>query len=64
MTGEGDFNGLETQVSLNGGDWQEFDTADSGDDWCLWNGSRSAIGHHDGIIEENSHVKLLSLIHI
>ena len=58
MTGEGDFNGLETQVSLNGGDWQEFDTADSGDDWCLWNGSRSAIGHHDVIIEENSHVKL------
>ena len=57
MTGEGDFDGLETQVSINGGDWQEFDTADSGGDWCLWNGSRSA-GHPDVIIEENSHVKL------
>ena len=57
MQGEGQFDGLETQVSIDGGEWIEFDTADSGGDWCLWNGSRGAY-NFDVPIEENSHVKL------
>ena len=42
MNGEDQFDGLETQVSIDGGEWIGFDTADAGGDWCLWNGSRSA----------------------
>ena len=57
MTGEGQFDGLETQVSIDGGEWIEFSTADSGDDWCLWNGSRGAY-NDDVPIEENTNVKL------
>lgn len=38
MKEEGEFEGLETQVSIDGGEWIEFSTANSGDDWCLWNG--------------------------
>ena len=57
MKEEGQFDGLETQVSIDGGEWIEFSTADSGDDWCLWNGSRTAI-NFDVPINENSNVKL------
>ena len=57
MKEEGQFDGLETQVSIDGGEWIEFSTADSGDDWCLWNGSRGAY-NEDVPIEENSGVKL------
>ena len=57
MKEEGQFDGLETQVSINGGEWIEFSTADSGDDWCLWNGSRGAY-NDDVPIEENTNVKL------
>ena len=57
MKEEGQFDGLETQVSIDGGEWIEFDTADSGDDWCLWNGSRGAY-NDDVPIEENTNVKL------
>ena len=57
MKEEGEFEGLETQVSINGGEWIEFSTADSGDDWCLWNGSRGAY-NDDVPIEENTNVKL------
>ena len=57
MKDEGQFDGLETQVSIDGGEWIEFDTADAGGDWCLWNGSRSAF-NFDVPIEENSNVKL------
>jgi len=57
MQGEGQFDGLETQVSIDGGEWIEFDTADSGGDWCLWNGSRGAY-NFDVPIEDNSNVKL------
>lgn len=57
MKEEGQFDGLETQVSIDGGEWVEFDTADSGDDWCLWNGSRGAY-NDDVPIEENTNVKL------
>ena len=57
MNGEGQFDGLETQVSINGGEWVAFDTADAGDDWCLHNGGRSAYSW-DYLIEENSNVKL------
>ncbi len=57
MKEEGQFDGLETQVSIDGGEWIEFDTADAGGDWCLWNGNRGAY-NSDVPIEENSHVKL------
>ena len=57
MKGEGEFEGLETQVSIDGGDWVEFDTADAGGDWCLYNGIRGAYSWEHPI-EENSHVKL------
>ena len=57
MKEEGQFNGLETQVSIDGGEWVEFSTADSGDDWCLHNGGRSAF-NADVPINEDSNVKL------
>ena len=57
MKEEGEFEGLETQVSIDGGEWIEFDTADSWGDWCLWNGSRGAY-NDDVPIEENTNVKL------
>ena len=57
MKDEGQFDGLETQVSIDGGDWVEFDTADAGGDWCLYNGIRGAYSWEHPI-EENSHVKL------
>jgi len=57
MTDEGQFDGLETQVSINGGEWIGFDTADSWGDWCLGNGNRIAF-NDDVPIEENSNVKL------
>ena len=57
MKEDGQFDGLETQVSIDGGEWIEFSTADSGDDWCLWNGSRGAY-NDDVPIEENTNVKL------
>ena len=57
MKEEGQFDGLETQVSIDGGEWIEFDTADAGGDWCLWNGNRSAH-NFDIPIEENSNVRL------
>ena len=57
MKEEGQFNGLETQVSIDGGEWVEFSTADSGDDWCLHNGSRTA-NNFDVPINEDCNVKL------
>ncbi len=57
MQEDGQFDGLETQVSIDGGEWVEFSTADAGGDWCLWNGSRTAI-NFDVPIDENSNVKL------
>ena len=57
MKEEGQFDGLETQVSIDGGEWIEFSTADAGGDWCLWNGSRGAY-NDDVPIEENTNVKL------
>ncbi|MBQ8288731.1 MAG: hypothetical protein IJX76_08200 [Clostridia bacterium] len=57
MKEEGQFDGLETQVSIDGGEWIEFSTADSWGDWCLWNGSRGAY-NDDVPIEKNTNVKL------
>ena len=57
MQGEGQFDGLETQVSIDGGEWLGFDTADSWGDWCLWNGNRGAY-NSDVPIEEDSNVRL------
>ena len=57
MKEEGQFDGLETQVSIDGGEWIEFSTANSGDDWCLYNGTRGAY-NSDAPIEEDTNVKL------
>ena len=57
MKEDGQFDDLETQVSIDGGEWVEFSTADAGGDWCLHNGSRTAI-NFDVPINENSNVKL------
>ena len=57
MKGEGSFDGLETQVSIDGSDWISFDTYDSGGDWCLYDGKRTA-GAYDVTITDTSHIKL------
>ena len=57
MTGDGQFNGLETEVSINDGEWITFDTADSWGDWSISNTVRGAF-NDDVPIEEDSHVKL------
>ncbi len=57
MTGDGQFEGLETEISINGGDWQPYVTVNAGGDWCLWNGQRTA-SYEEPRIEANSHVKL------
>jgi len=57
MKNEGQFDGLETQVCIDGGEWIGFDTANAWGDWCLSNGNRSAY-NFDVPIEENSNVKL------
>jgi len=44
-------------VSIDGGEWIEFSTADSWGDWCLWNGNRGAY-NDDVPIEKDSNVKL------
>ncbi len=57
MTSDGYFEGLETQISVNNGEWQEYDTYDSGGDWCLLNGKRMC-GNEDVVIEEGDNIKL------
>ncbi|MBE6782565.1 MAG: hypothetical protein E7536_00965 [Ruminococcaceae bacterium] len=57
MFGDGWFDGLETQVSIEDGDWQIFDTANSWGDWCLSNGNRIAF-NHDVPFEEDTNMKL------
>ncbi len=57
MTEEGNFEGLETQISINGGEWQEYNTADAWGNWCLFNGSRTAY-YETPRIEADSNVKL------
>ena len=57
MTGDGYFDGLETQISIDDGEWQTYNTADSWGDWCISNETRGAFGD-DVVIAEDSHVKL------
>ncbi|MBQ2828215.1 MAG: dockerin type I repeat-containing protein [Clostridia bacterium] len=57
MFGDGYFDGLETQVSIEDGEWQTFDTADSWGDWCLSNGNRIAF-NYDVPFEEDTNMKL------
>lgn len=57
LYGEGDFDGLETQVSIDGGDWVDAETADAGGDWCLYNGRRLGFTD-DSSVTESSNVKL------
>ena len=57
MLENGEFEGLETQVSINGGEWIEFSTANSWGDWCLWNGTRGAY-NSDVSFDEDDNIKL------
>ena len=57
MKGEGYFDGLETEVSIDGSDWISFDTYNSWGDWCLYDGIRTA-GKEDVTITDTSHIKL------
>ncbi len=57
MTGNGDFEGLETQISLDGGNWVEYTTVDAWGDWCLYNGERTAC-YEEPRIEADSNVKI------
>ena len=57
MKGEGSFDGLETQVSIDGSDWISFSTYNSWGDWCHWDGIRTA-GADDVTVKDTSHIKL------
>ncbi len=57
MTENGDFEGLETEISLDGGDWVEYITVDAWGDWCLYNGERTAY-NEEPRIEADSNIKL------
>ncbi len=57
MTGNGSFDGLETQISVDGSEWREYETANSWADWGLSAGIR--IAHSDNIVYNiDSDVKL------
>lgn len=58
MVSEGGFEGLETQISIDGGDWQEVYTDDSTGSLCLKNGLRTVTGNDDLILEKTSDIKL------
>lgn len=58
MTGDGQYEGLETQVSIENGEWIDIETADAGDDWCLYNGGRTGFNGGELALEEDTHVKL------
>ncbi len=57
MTEDGNFDGLETQISIDGGEWQEYNTVNAWGDWCLWNGERMAC-YEVPRIEESDNIKL------
>ncbi len=57
MTENGSFDGLETQISVNGGDWVEYTTVDSWGNWCLYNGERTAYCEEPRI-EADSNINL------
>ncbi len=57
ITGDGQFDGLETEISLDSGEWLPYTTADSWGDWCLWNGVRTAF-YEEPRIETDSNIKL------
>ncbi len=57
MTKVGDFEGLETEISINGGAWQPYNTTDAWGDWCLLNGARTA-SLEEPRIEADSNIKL------
>ena len=57
MTDDGYFDGLETQISVEDGEWQTCETADSWGDWCLYNGIRQVF-YDELTITEDSHIKI------
>lgn len=58
MAGEGGFEGLETQISIDGGEWQEVYTDDSTGSLCLKNGLRTVTGNDELKLEQTSDIKL------
>ncbi len=57
MTGDGSFEGLETEISVNDSDWQTYNAVNSGGDWCLRNGLRTA-SYEEPALKEGDHIKL------
>ncbi len=57
MTGTGEFEGLETEISVDDGDWQPYTTVNSWGDWCLWNGER-VVSFEEPKIAADSNAKL------
>ncbi len=56
MTDDGYFDGLETQISVEDGEWMAYETVDAGGDWCLYNGTRMAFNNEIKFSEE-AHIK-------
>ncbi len=57
MTGNGNFDTLETEISVNGSDWQPYKTVHDWADWGLSQGTRTAF-YEEPRIEADSHIKL------
>lgn len=54
MTDDGEFTGLKTEISIDGGEWIEVSTADSGGDWSIANGSRLATLENIKLTDESN----------
>ncbi len=57
MTQSGDFDTLETQISIDDGDWQPYDTVNGWGDWSLSAGIRTAYAEEPRI-EADTNVRL------
>ena len=57
MTGNGQIDGVETQISIEGGEWTSYNTENCWGDWSLVNGDHTAYGQEMDI-DENTNVKL------
>ncbi len=57
MTGEGDFDTLETEICIDDGEWLPYETVNSWSDWGLSAGTRTAY-QEEPVIEADTNVKL------
>lgn len=58
MSDDGGFQGLETQISINGGEWQTVETDSSAGNLCLKNGLRTVTGTDKLTFDKTQTVKL------